>query len=71
MKEDNLALEMLKELKAQSKRWFIIAVVSIIITIATNAGWLIYNSQYEYTDETQIIDDIDQSTNSSYIQTID
>ena len=70
MKEDSLAFEMLKELKAQSKRWFIIAVVSIIITIVTNVGWLIYNSQYEYTDETQMIDDIDQSTNSSYIQTI-
>lgn len=70
MKEDSLAFEMLKELKAQSKRWFIIAIVSIVITIGTNIGWLIYNSQYEYTDETQIIDDIDQSSNSSYIQTI-
>lgn len=72
MKEDSLAFEMLKELKAQSKRWFIISIISIIITIGTNIGWLIYNSQFEttYTDEIQTIEDIEETTNSSFTQTI-
>lgn len=72
MEKDTLATEMLKELKAQSKRWFIIAVIELILIIATNVGWLIYNSQFEEitTDEVQTIEDIDNSTNSNYTQTI-
>lgn len=74
MKEDSLATEMLKELKAQNKRWFIIAIVELVLIIGTNVGWLIYNSQFEEitttTDEVQTIEDIDNSTNSNYTQTI-
>ena len=71
MEKDTLALEMMKELKAHSKRWFIIAIIELIIIITTNAGWLIYNSQFEeITTEEQTIEDIDNSTNSNYTQTI-
>lgn len=53
MEERSLALEMLKEVKAQSKRWFIIAIIELIIIIITNAGWLIYESQFETVTEEQ------------------
>jgi len=71
MEKDTLALEMMKELKAHSKRWFIIAIIELIIIITTNAGWLIYNSQFEeITTDEQVIEDIDNSNNSTYTQTI-
>ena len=71
MDERSLALEMLKEVKAQSKRWFIVSIIELVIIIATNAGWLIYNSQFEeITTDEQVIEDIDNSTNSNYTQTI-
>lgn len=73
MEEKTLALEMLKELKAQSKRWFIIAIVELVLLVGSNIGWLLYESQFEEitTDEsTQYIEDIDNSTNSNYTQTI-
>ena len=74
MEKETLATEMLREIKAQSKRWFIVAIIELIIIIATNSGWLIYNSQFEEittsTDEVQTIEDIDNSNNSTYTQTI-
>lgn len=71
MDNSPLALEILRELKSQSKRWFIIAVIELVIIIATNTGWLIYNSQFEeITTDEQVIEDIDNSTNSNYTQTI-
>ena len=53
MEKDTLALEMMKELKSHSKRWFIIAIIELIIIITTNAGWLIYESQFETVTEEQ------------------
>ncbi len=71
MDNSSLALEMLRELKAQSKRWFCIAIIELILLLSTNIGWLIYESQYEtITDEAQTIEDIEASTNSNYTQTI-
>lgn len=74
MENENFALEMLKEVKHNSKRWFIIAIIELLIIIATNTCWLIYNSQFEEittsTDEVQTIEDIDNSSNSNYTQTI-
>lgn len=71
MEKDSLALEMLKELKHQSRRWYIIAIIELIIIIATNTGWLIYESQFEtVTTEEQTIEDVDNSSNSNYTQTI-
>lgn len=36
MEERNLATEMLHELKAQSKRWFIIAIVELVLLVGSN-----------------------------------
>ena len=71
MEERNLATEMLHELKQNSRRWFIIAIVELVLLVGSNIGWLLYESQYETiaTDE-QVIEDIDNSTNSNYTQTI-
>ncbi len=74
MEEKNLATEMLHELKAQSKRWFIIAIVELVLLVGSNVAWLVYQSQYEdvttTTDEVQTMEDIDNSNNSNYTQTI-
>ena len=53
MEKENLALEMLRKLKAQSKRWFIVAIIELVIIIATNTGWLIYESTFETVTEEQ------------------
>lgn len=47
MEKDTLALEMLKELKVNARRWFIIAVVELILLIGSNVGWWIYESSFE------------------------
>lgn len=74
MEERTLATEMLHELKAQSKRWFIIAIVELVLLVGSNVCWLVYQSQYEdvttTTDEVQTMEDIDNSANSNYTQTI-
>lgn len=73
MEKETLALEMLKELKQNARRWFLIAIIELVLLVGSNIAWLIYNSQYETvaTDEsTQYIEDIDNSTNSNYTQTI-
>ena len=74
MNEETLATEMLKELKAQSKRWFIISMVELVLLVGSNVTWLVYQSQYEdvttTTDEVQTMEDIDNSANSNYTQTI-
>lgn len=33
MEKETLAMEMLKELKAQSKRWFIISIIELVIIL--------------------------------------
>lgn len=73
MEKENLALEMLRELKAQSKRWFIIAIIELVIIIATTGIFVWYINQpieETITTEEQTIEDIDNSTNSNYTQTI-
>ena len=66
---NTLALEMLKELKKSGQRKFIIIIILIIVLLITNIGWLIYNSQFEtITEEEQYINDISNSTNSTYSQ---
>lgn len=66
MNDDSFALEMLKELKSQSKRWFIIAIIELVILIATNVGWFVYESQYEtITDEQTITQEQIDTENSN------
>ena len=69
--EQSLALEMLAELKKSSKRWFVISIILLVALVISNIGWLIYESQWEETTETQTIeqhqDDTDNSNMSGVI----
>lgn len=65
MEKSSLALEMLKELKHQSKKWFIIAIIELIIIIATNTGWLIYEGQFETVTEESITQEQNETENSN------
>ena len=64
MERDTLALEILKEVKAQSKRWFIIAIIELVIIIASNVGWLIYNSQFETVANTETTTEYSQEADT-------
>ena len=72
MENKTLATEMLHEIKAQSKRWFIISIILLVALVGSNIAWLIHEGQYETvtSDEVQSMEDIDNSENSSYTQTI-
>ena len=53
MEEKTLALEMLKELKAQSKRKDIIIIILIGVILAMIIGFFIFENQFEtVSDET-------------------
>lgn len=53
MKEETLAMEMLKELKAQSKRKDIIIIILIGVILAMIIGFFIFENQFEtVSDET-------------------
>ena len=45
MEEESLALEMLKELKAQSKRWFISFIIVLMLWFATIGVFIWYINQ--------------------------
>lgn len=60
MKEDTLATEMLKELKAQSKRWFIIAIVELVIILFSAILFVAYlNTPTEEKEEISYSQDAD------------
>lgn len=53
MEKESLAMEMLRELKQNSRRWFIIAIIELVLLVGSNIAWLVYQSQYEtVSDET-------------------
>ena len=54
MEEKSLAAEMLQELKASNKRWFIIAIVELIIIVSMVIGYFVYESQYQYVDDSEL-----------------
>jgi hypothetical protein len=72
MENKTLATEMLHEIKAQSKRWFVISIILLVALVGSNIAWLIHEGQYETvtSDEVQTMEDINNSENSSYTQTI-
>lgn len=53
MEKDTLATEMLKELKAQSKRKDIIIIVLIGVILAMIIGFFIYENQFEVVADTE------------------
>lgn len=64
MDHETLATELLHEIKASSKRWFIAFCIMVGVELATIAGFLWYVSLpvEEYTEEyTQEAEDIDDS----------
>lgn len=64
MDNDKLATELLHEIKATSRRWFIAFCVMVGVEVATIGGFLWYISLpvEEYTEEyTQEAEDIDDS----------
>lgn len=68
MKEDTLATEMLKELKAQSKRWFIIAIVELVIILFSAILFVAYlNTPTEEKEETSYSQNADTEGENSPI----
>lgn len=64
-----LATELLHELKASAKRWFIAFCIMVILEVATIVGFLWYISLpvEEYTVTEQTMDDISGSNVSQHI----
>lgn len=68
MEKDNLATEMMKELKAQSKRWFIIAIVELVIILFSAILFVAYlNTPTEEKEEISYSQDADTEGENSPI----
>lgn len=60
LNENNFALELLQEIKAQSRRWFVAFCVMVCIECATIIGFLWYISlPTEESSTTQSVEDIE------------
>ena len=70
--EQSLALEMLAELKKSSKRWFVISIILLVALVVSNICWLLYESTFEtvYEDSTQYMEDIDNTSNTNFTQSM-
>lgn len=69
---DNLATEMLKELKANAKRWFIAFIVVLVLWFTTIGLFVWYINQpiEETTETTEYTQDANTGDNSSITQSI-
>ena len=66
MDGDNLATELLREVKATSRRWFILFIITLIMLCGTNMAWLYaWNLPSEETTTTITSDD---DSNPNYIE---
>ena len=66
---NTFALDILRELKAQNKRQHITIIVLIAVIVAMIIGFFIFANQFELVGETeQVIENIDNSTGSTYTQ---
>ena len=70
MDSETLATELLKEIKASAKRWFIAFLVMVGIEFATIAGFLWYISLPVEEVETEYQQEIDNLDNSKAMQMI-
>lgn len=43
-------------METSNKRWFILCMVLILLLVGTNAGWLLYESQFSDVTMTQEVD---------------
>ena len=67
MKEETLATEMLKELKINSKRWFIIAIIELIIILSGGILFIVYLNTPTIEDEISYSQDADTEGENSPI----
>lgn len=63
---NQLALELLSEIKSQSKRWFVLAIVGWIVVLITNAAWL-YAWNLPLSEETITYDVTSEDNGNSII----
>ena len=70
MEDNKLATELLHEIKAQSKRWFILFLVTIILLFISNALWLYAwcLPVEESTTTTQTTVESNDSGNANYLE---
>lgn len=68
MNNENLATEMLTELKSNAKRWFIIAMIELGLILGIVGGFLWYNSlPVNDTTSTEVTQDAEDSGNNNFI----
>ena len=67
MKEETLATEMLKELKINAKRWFIIAIIELIIILSGATMFVLYLNTPTIEDEISYTQDADTEGENSPI----
>lgn len=60
----SLATELLREVRGQSKRWFIGFIICLILLFASNMAWLYAWNQYDYAEYN--VDSMDGG-NANYI----
>lgn len=65
IKQQSLALEMMKELKKSAHRWFIISLFLLIALVGTNVAWFIYESSFETLTETQTVEQYQEDTDNT------
>ena len=65
IKQQSLALEMMKELKKSAHRWFIISIFLLIALVGTNVAWFIYESSFETVTETQTVEQHQEDTDNT------
>lgn len=70
MEKDSLALEMLKELKLQSRRKDIIIIILIAVIFAMIISFFVYENQYETVAE-ETTQETSYTDNSIVVQSIE
>lgn len=65
MEKEPLATEMLHEIKAQTKRWFIISIILLVALVGSNVTWLIHEGQYETISTDESIEQEQTDTQNS------
>lgn len=69
MEQDTLALELLKQVKADSRKWFIAFIITLIMLFISNLAWLYaWNLPTDEVADTQTYDyDINSEDNGNAI----
>jgi hypothetical protein len=57
----------LARLERTNRRLFILCVILILLLLATNMGWLYYESQFSTTESTEVSQDIDTGNGDAFV----